>query len=177
MLGRVVVPERASLRAERPERDFGSILVPLFGGRPRRRHRPDGGAARRLGEQTDEAAIDKATIEAIWIFEVPMALPLDARLPEEQLKAGARGARARQGAWARSTPGVEVATATVRARRTGHAIVEEARRRGVEAIVLAADEALADTRRARCSAARTRHRRERDRRDDPLRGQQGAAAA
>jgi len=36
--------------------------------------------------------------------------------------------------------GVEVATATVRARRMGHAIVEEARRRGVEAIVLAADE-------------------------------------
>jgi APA family basic amino acid/polyamine antiporter len=36
--------------------------------------------------------------------------------------------------------GVEVATATVRARRIGAAIVEEARRRGVEAIVLAADE-------------------------------------
>jgi APA family basic amino acid/polyamine antiporter len=36
--------------------------------------------------------------------------------------------------------GVEVATATVRARRAGAAIVEEARRRGVQAIVLAADE-------------------------------------
>jgi APA family basic amino acid/polyamine antiporter len=35
---------------------------------------------------------------------------------------------------------VEVATATVRARRAGQAIVEEARRRGVEAIVLAAEE-------------------------------------
>jgi APA family basic amino acid/polyamine antiporter len=33
-----------------------------------------------------------------------------------------------------------VATATVRARRAGQAIVEEARRRGVEAIVLAAEE-------------------------------------
>jgi basic amino acid/polyamine antiporter, APA family len=35
---------------------------------------------------------------------------------------------------------VEVATATVRARRAGAAIVEEARRRGVQAIVLAAEE-------------------------------------
>jgi APA family basic amino acid/polyamine antiporter len=36
--------------------------------------------------------------------------------------------------------GVEVATATVRARRAGQAIVDEARRRGVQAIVLAAEE-------------------------------------
>jgi APA family basic amino acid/polyamine antiporter len=36
--------------------------------------------------------------------------------------------------------GVQVATATVRARRAGQAIVEEARRRGVEAIVLAAEQ-------------------------------------
>ena len=36
--------------------------------------------------------------------------------------------------------GVEVATAIVRARRVGHAIVEEARRRGVQAVVLAAEE-------------------------------------
>jgi len=35
---------------------------------------------------------------------------------------------------------VEVATATVRARRAGEAIVHEAKRRGVEAIVLAAEE-------------------------------------
>jgi APA family basic amino acid/polyamine antiporter len=35
--------------------------------------------------------------------------------------------------------GVEVATATVRARSTGEAIVREAARRGVEAIVLAAE--------------------------------------
>jgi APA family basic amino acid/polyamine antiporter len=36
--------------------------------------------------------------------------------------------------------GVEVATAVVRARRAGQAIVREAKRRGVEAIVLAAEE-------------------------------------
>jgi APA family basic amino acid/polyamine antiporter len=35
---------------------------------------------------------------------------------------------------------VQVATATIRARRAGQAILEEARRRGVEAIVLGAEE-------------------------------------
>jgi APA family basic amino acid/polyamine antiporter len=136
VFGRVVVPA-AVLRSERPERDFGSILVPLFGA-----GLDDDivqtAALLVSGEQTDEAAIDKATIEAIWIFQVPMALPLDARLPEEQLKE-ARAALARAKAVGEEYAGVEVATATVRARRTGHAIVEEARRRGVEAIVLAAD--------------------------------------
>ena len=47
LLRRVTVsPEM--LRAEQPrERDYGSILVPLFGTRARRRHRADRGAARR----------------------------------------------------------------------------------------------------------------------------------
>jgi len=138
VFGRVVVPE-AILRAERPERDFGSILVPLFG-----TDLDDDivqtAALLVAGEQTDTAAIDKATIEAIWIFEVPMALPLDARLPDEQLKQ-ARAALARAKEVGEEYKGVEVATATLRARRTGYAIVEEARRRGVEAIVLASEEA------------------------------------
>ena len=90
-------------------------------------------------EQRDEAAIDRATIEAVWIFRVPMSLPIDAPLPEAQLLA-ARTALARAKLVGEEYGGVEVATATVRARRTGQAIVEEARRRGVEAIVLAADE-------------------------------------
>jgi len=41
---------------------------------------------------------------------------------------------------ATSTPSYSSPTATVRARRAGEAIVREARRRGVEAIVLAAEE-------------------------------------
>ena len=78
-------------------------------------------------------------IEALWIFEVPMALPLDARVPDEELKR-ARRALARAKAVGEEYEGVEVATAVVRARRAGEAIVHEARRRGVEAIVLAAEE-------------------------------------
>jgi APA family basic amino acid/polyamine antiporter len=68
-----------------------------------------------------------------------MALPIDARLPDAQLER-ARQALRRAKAVGEEYEGVEVATATVRARRMGQAIVEEARRRGVEAIVLAAEE-------------------------------------
>ena len=70
---------------------------------------------------------------------MPMSLPLDARLPEEQVK-HARQALARAKAVGEEYTGVYVATATVRTRRAGYAIVEEARRRGVEAIVLGAEE-------------------------------------
>ena len=133
---RVTVPE-AVLRATAPERDFGSILVPLLGG-ALDDDLVHTAALLVSSESTDEAAIDRATIEAIWIFRVPMSLPIDAPLPEAQLLA-ARAALARAKRVGEEYNGVEVATATVRARRFGQAIVEEARRRGVEAIVLAAD--------------------------------------
>ena len=73
------------------------------------------------------------------MFVIPMSLPLDARLPEAQVK-HARQALARAKAVGEEYTGVQVATATVRTRRAGYAIVEEARRRGVEAIVLGAEE-------------------------------------
>jgi len=127
------------LRAEPPsERDYGSILVPLFG-TELDEDIVQTAALLAAGEPTDEAAIDTATIEAVWIFVMPMSLPLDARLPEEQIK-HARQALARAKAVGEEYGGVSVATATVRTRRAGYAIVEEARRRGVEAIVLGAEE-------------------------------------
>jgi basic amino acid/polyamine antiporter, APA family len=129
----------------RPERgggrqgtDYGSILVPLQGG-PLDDDIVQTAALLVAGEPTDEAAIDTATIEALWIFEIPMALTLDARLPDAHIKR-ARQALARAKAVGEEYTGVQVATATVRARRAGAAIVEEARRRGVEAIVLGAEE-------------------------------------
>ncbi len=138
LLRRVTVSPRA-LRAEpTTERDYGSILVPLFG-----TELDDDivqTAARLVaGEPTDEAAIDAATIEAVWMFVIPMSLPLDASLPEAQLK-HARQVLARAKAVGEEYTGVHVATAIVRTRRAGYAIVDEARRRGVEAIVLGAEE-------------------------------------
>jgi APA family basic amino acid/polyamine antiporter len=138
LLKRVTVSPQV-LRAEpSTERDYGSVLVPLFG-----TDLDDDivqtAALLVSGEPTDEAAIDTATIEAIWIFVIPMSLPLDASLPEAQLH-HAREVLARAKAVGEEYTGVEVATATVRTRRAGFAIVEEARRRGVEAIVLGAEE-------------------------------------
>ncbi len=138
LLRRVTVSPQM-LRPEPPrERDYGSILVPLFGS-ALDEDIVQTAALLVSGVPTDEAAIDTATIEAVWLFVIPMSLPLEARLPEEQVK-HARQALARAKAVGEEYSGVHVATATVRTRRAGYAIVEEARRRGVEAIVLGAEE-------------------------------------
>ncbi|HVP02372.1 MAG TPA: amino acid permease [Solirubrobacteraceae bacterium] len=136
LLRRVTVP-REALLGEHVEAEYGSILVPIFG-------RPlDDDIMQTAGRLAAEEDVDEpgagATIEAIWVFEVPMSLPIDARLPDAELQR-ARAALARAKAVGEEYEGVEVATATVRARRAGEAIVEEARRRGVQAIVLAAEE-------------------------------------
>jgi basic amino acid/polyamine antiporter, APA family len=138
VLKRVVVPA-AALRGEKREAEYGSILVPLFGG-PLDDDIVQ--TAGRLAAEEDLDALDDdhgATIEALWVFVVPMSLPIDAALPDEQLKR-ARKALARAKAVGEEYEGVEVATATVRARRAGQAIVDEAKRRGVQAVVLAAEE-------------------------------------
>ena len=139
VLRRVVVPEAALRRERRDPAEYGSILVPLMGG-----SLDDDivQTAGRLAAEEDVESFEEdkgATIEALWIFEVPMSLPIDAALPEAQLKR-ARAALARAKAVGEEYEGVEVATATVRARRAGQAIVDEARRRGVQAVVLAAEE-------------------------------------
>jgi basic amino acid/polyamine antiporter, APA family len=137
LLRRVTVSPQI-LRAEQPpEQYYGSILVPLFG---TELDEDIVQTAARLvsGVPTDEAAIDDATIEAVWVFVIPMSLPLDARLPEAQIK-HARQALARAKVVGEEYAGVHVATATVRTRRAGYAIVDEARRRGAEAIVLGAE--------------------------------------
>jgi APA family basic amino acid/polyamine antiporter len=138
LLRRVTVSAEV-LRAEHlPEREYGSILVPLFGTRLDE-DIVQTAALLAAGEPADEADVGGATIEAVWIFEMPMSLPLDARLPDAQIK-HARQALARAKVVGEEYAGVHVATAIVRARRTGQAILEEARRRGVEAIVLGAEE-------------------------------------
>ncbi len=109
-----VAPEM--LRPEQPRaRDYGSILVPLHGG-ALDDDIVQTAALLVAGEPTDEAAIDTVTIEAVWIFEMPMALTLDARLPEEHIKARPPRALARAKAVGEEHQGVHVATATVRAR-------------------------------------------------------------
>ncbi len=134
---RVVVSEQA-LRQEPVRAEYGSILVPILG-TPLDDDIVQTAGRLAAAEQDDATRPEGATIEAVWVFEVPLSLPLDARLPEAQLKR-ARAALARAKAVGEEYEGVEVATATVRARRAGEAIVAEAARRGVELIVLAAEE-------------------------------------
>ncbi|HWM11504.1 MAG TPA: amino acid permease [Solirubrobacteraceae bacterium] len=136
LLKRITVPEQVLTR-KRAQVEYGSILVPIAG-------TPLDDdivqtAGRLASEEDDDHGEGGAVIEALWVFEVPMALPLDTPVPDSELKR-ARAALARAKAVGEEYEGVEVATAVVRARRAGEAIVREARRRGVEAIVLAAEE-------------------------------------
>jgi basic amino acid/polyamine antiporter, APA family len=121
---------------EAPEVEYGSILVPVFGS-----PLDDDivGTAGRLASEDGEPGEGGTVIEALYVLEVPMSLPLDARVPDDRI-AGARRALARAKEVGEEYEGVEVATAVVRARSVGAGIVEEARRRGVDAIVLAAEQ-------------------------------------
>jgi APA family basic amino acid/polyamine antiporter len=136
ILRRVTVPETALTRRA-AEAEFGSMLVPILG-------TPLDDdimqtAGRLAMEENEDEGEGGAVIEALWVFEVPLALPLDTRVPDSELKR-ARAALNRAKAVGEEYQGVEVATAVVRARKAGQAIVREAKRRGVEAIVLAAEE-------------------------------------
>jgi APA family basic amino acid/polyamine antiporter len=136
LLKRITVSEQALTRPD-VDAEYGSILVPVLG-------TPLDDdimqtAGRLAAEEGEEYGEGGAVIEALWVFEIPLALPIEARVPEAELRR-ARAALARAKAVGEEYEGVEVATATVRARRAGEAIVYEAKRRGVEAIVLAAEE-------------------------------------
>jgi basic amino acid/polyamine antiporter, APA family len=116
--------------------EYGSILVPVFG-----EELDDDivGTAGRLATSEGEEDEGGAVLEALYVFEIPMSLPIDARVPEDRVREAKRVlARAKE--VGEEYAGVEVATAMVRGRSAGQAIVSEARRRGVEAIVLGAEE-------------------------------------
>jgi len=131
---RFTIPAEALVEA--PETEYGSILVPVFGS-----ELDDDivGTAGRLAAEEAEEGEGGAVLEALYVFEIPMALPLDARVPDDRV-VEARRVLARAKDVGEEYEGVEVATAMVRGRTAGAAIVSEARRRGVEAIVLAAEQ-------------------------------------
>ncbi|MDO9352473.1 MAG: amino acid permease [Solirubrobacteraceae bacterium] len=133
----VVVPKTV-LSRDTEHGEFGSILVPVFG-------RPlDDDIVQTAGRLARDRALDVeesggAQIEAIWVFEIPMSLPIASAVDDDRLKL-ARKALARAKAVGEEYEGVLVATATVRTRRAGAGICDEAKRRGVEVIVMAAEE-------------------------------------
>jgi len=107
-----------------PGADFRSVLVPMKLGD--------------IGEEMVATAIalakeKGATIEAVYVIRVPLELPLDAELIEQEERAAASLAEARL---LGEEHDVDVVTETIKARAIGSAIVEEARTRGVDLIVL-----------------------------------------
>ena len=103
---------------------FRSVLVPMKLGD--------------IGEEMVATAIAlakerEAGIEALFVIRVPLELPLDAHLIDVEEQAAASLAEAQL---LGVDNGVDVRGETVRARSIGHAIVEEAGRRGVDLIVL-----------------------------------------
>ena len=131
---RFTIPAEALQEAAPAE--YGSILVPVFG-----EELDDDivGTAGRLAASVGEEEEGGAVLEALYVFEIPMSLPIDARVPDERV-VEAKRVLARAKEVGEEYAGVEVATAMVRGRSVGQAIVSEARRRGVEAIVLGAEE-------------------------------------
>jgi APA family basic amino acid/polyamine antiporter len=131
---RVSVTERA-LTKQMPAIEFSNVLVPVFGtrfdddivataGRLAAAERVDG--RRRRGV---------SRMEVVYVIEVPLTLPLDAKLPKEKEEKGRRAlARARE--VGEEYEDVEVTTDVIRARKAGAGILEAARRSNAEAIVI-----------------------------------------
>jgi APA family basic amino acid/polyamine antiporter len=129
---------RVEVPAERltyePEVKYGNILVPVFG------EDLDDDILSTAGQLASEKDPEGrgAAIEAIYVLVVPMSLPLDAQLPEHKVEK-ARAALERAKQVGEEYEGVDVNTTIVRGRTMGSAILEEARRRKVEAIVIGAE--------------------------------------
>jgi APA family basic amino acid/polyamine antiporter len=120
LLERVQSPDEQSL----PEATFRSILVPMKLGE--------------IGEEMLATAVKlaqerHAAVEALHVIKVPLDQPLDAALSAQEQRAAESLDEARL---LGEESGVEVRGETIRARSIGEAIVQEARRRNVDLIVL-----------------------------------------
>jgi APA family basic amino acid/polyamine antiporter len=130
---RVTVPAEALMK-EPPDVAYGSILVPIFG-----TELDDDivGTAGRLAAAAEPDSPDGrgSRLDVIYVMALPLTVPVDAPPPKEQLeRAEAALQRARE--VGEEYESVDVATELVSARTVGAGIVEAARTRGVEAIVM-----------------------------------------
>ena len=133
---RVTIPQQALAR-ERTEAAYKSILVPVFGGALDDDIVQTAGRLAREEERGDASRVGCA-IDALWVHEVPMALPLGVNWPKAVTDRADR-ALARAKAVGEEYAGVNVATHKLPARKAGEVIVAAAREYGSQAIVLAAE--------------------------------------
>src|SRR6185436_12951987 len=128
---RVQVPE-ASLKKQPAEVEYSTILVPVFG------TNLDDDIVSTAGRLAD-AEVGKGErpprLDVVYVAELPLTVPLDAPLPKAVQEEAARALeRARE--VGDEYENVEVTTNLVRARSMGSGIVQEARDRGAEVIVM-----------------------------------------
>jgi basic amino acid/polyamine antiporter, APA family len=130
---RVTVPAQA-LTKERPDVEYGRILVPVFG-----TSLDDDivGTAGRLAEVAEPQTPDGSgsRLEVVYVIPIPLTVPLDAPPPAKRVEE-AEAALRRAKEVGEEYESVEVSTQVVPARSVGAGIVEAARRSGVEAIVM-----------------------------------------
>lgn len=130
---RVTVTEKA-LTKQVPEIEFSNILVPVFG-----TEFDDDivATAGRLAAADADGDRDEgiSRLDLVYVIEVPLTLPLDAKLPKER-EEQARRALERAREVGEEYEDVEVSTDVIRARKVGAGIVEAARRGNAEAIVI-----------------------------------------
>ena len=130
---RVSVTERA-LTKQVPEVEFSNILVPVFG---TKLDDDIVATAGRLAaaEQADSKDSGESRLDIVYVIEVPLTLPLDAKLPPER-EEQARRALERAREVGEEYEDVVVTTDVIRARKIGAGILEAARRGNAEAIVI-----------------------------------------
>jgi APA family basic amino acid/polyamine antiporter len=131
---RVEVPAKALVKGVgAPE--YGDILVPVFGSKL-----DDDivGTAGRLAAATDRPGEIPPRLEVVYVIDLPLTVPLDSPPPSDRA-AAANAALERAKEVGEEYETVEVHPSVVRARSVGAGIVEAARARDVEMIVLGAE--------------------------------------
>ena len=130
---RVSVTERA-LTKQVPTVEFSNILVPVFGTKLDDDIVATAGRLAAAEAGTPKGGHD-SRLDVVYVIEVPLTLPLDAKLPKER-EEQARRALARAREVGEEYEDVEVVTDVIRARKVGAGILEAARRSNSEAIVI-----------------------------------------
>ena len=131
---RIEVPAEALVK-DTPDFEYGDILVPVFG-----TELDDDivSTAGRLADAADMPGEERPQIEVIYVVEMPLTVPLGSPPPDDA-RAAADSALARATDVGSEYDTVDVNTAVVRARKVGAGIVEAARERNVEVIVMGAE--------------------------------------
>ena len=128
---RVAVPE-ASLKKQPVEVEFSTILVPVFG---TKLDDDIVSTAGRLADAELEEGEVPPRLDVVYVAELPLTVPIDSPLPSA-LRERAERALERAREVGDEYENVEVTTNLIPARSIGSGIVQEARDRGAEVIVM-----------------------------------------